>query len=139
MISNQGRELKTMTDIHFSASLHKSSAAFAGTAHPRFKQIPNMACRILDKHTTGQKTEIHTALLNAHTVRQTAARRPYQQQERNLNRLWLESKGKVQTMKVAPSSLSCEIYTWSNTFIFAADSSTLSLTGIGTHSSSFSS
>ena len=93
-----------MTDIRFCVILHKSSAAFTGTAHPRFKQISNMARRILDKHTTSQKTEIHTALLNAHTVWQTAAQRPYRRQERNLNRPWLESKGKVQTMKVTPSS-----------------------------------
>ena len=126
-----------MTNIRFSAILHKSSAAFAGTAHPCFTQISNMARRMLDRHTTSQKTEIHIALLNAHTVRQTAARRPYQRQERNLNRPWLESKGKVQTVKVPPSSLSCEIYACSKTLIFAAGSSTLSLTGIGTRSSSF--
>lgn len=34
--------------ILFSTILHISNAAFAGTAHPRFKQISNMARRILN-------------------------------------------------------------------------------------------
>ena len=37
------------THIRFSSILHKSSAAFASTAHLRFKQILNMAWRILRK------------------------------------------------------------------------------------------
>lgn len=36
------------TNILFSTILHKLRAALAGTAHPRFKHISNMARKILN-------------------------------------------------------------------------------------------
>src|SRR6266511_22038 len=45
------------THIHFSTILHKSSAAFAGAAHPRFKQISNMARRMLRNMNIKHHTE----------------------------------------------------------------------------------
>jgi hypothetical protein len=38
-----------LTDIRFSTILQRSRAALAGTAHPRFRQISNMARKILDE------------------------------------------------------------------------------------------
>jgi len=60
--------------ILFSTILHKSKAAFAGTAHPRFKQISKIALRILPAPPLDYKQMRETEKL---TVQLIVGRTPY--------------------------------------------------------------
>jgi len=68
--------------ILFSTILHKSKAAFAGTAHPRFKQISKMALRILPASSLDCRQTRETDQKKKLTVQLIVGRTPYLPQVR---------------------------------------------------------
>lgn len=121
-----------MAHSRLSTILHKSSAARVGMDQPRFRQISNIARKIL--HKRDRVKYISTVLSPTY--------RPADCCTKTMSATSAKPESRIRQWSnpishYIPSSLSCEIYAWSKTLIFAAGSSTDSLTGIGTFSSSF--